>query len=94
MKENLKNTVAQVIGNCVACIVGNAKAGKLEKCLTPINKADKPIGPYHIDHFGPMEVTKKRYNHLLVIVDAFTKFVWLYLTMSKRSRIQQVGIAM
>lgn len=29
-----------------------------------------------------MEVTKKNYNHNLVIVYAFLKYVWLYLTRS------------
>ncbi|XP_070075626.1 uncharacterized protein [Drosophila takahashii] len=31
---------------------------------------------------GPMEITKKRYNHILVVVDAFSKYVWLYPTRS------------
>ncbi|XP_025835246.1 uncharacterized protein LOC112905971 [Agrilus planipennis] len=30
----------------------------------------------------PMTATKKRYQHVLVVVDAFTKFVWLYPTKS------------
>jgi len=29
-----------------------------------------------------MEITKKMYNHKLVIVDAFSKYVWLYPTRS------------
>lgn len=35
---------------------------------------------YYIDHLGPMPSTRKAYNHIFVIVDAFTKFVWLYPT--------------
>lgn len=71
-----------MICNCVERTVVNAKAGKLVGFLTPIDKGDKPLVTYHIDHVGPMEVTKKRYSHLLVIVDAFTKFMWLYPTRS------------
>jgi hypothetical protein len=29
----------------------------------------------HIDHVGPMTQTSKQYNHILTIIDAFTKFV-------------------
>ena len=29
-----------------------------------------------------MEMTKKAYNHILVIVDSFSKFLWLYPTKS------------
>lgn len=45
-----------------------------------IDKGDKPFVTNHIDHVVAIEVTKKGYNHLLVIVDANTKFMWLYLT--------------
>lgn len=36
----------------------------------------------HLDHVGPLPSTKKKYNHLLVIVDAFTKFTWIFATKS------------
>lgn len=49
-----------------------------EGFLTPINKEDRPLGTFHVDHVGPMEITNKWYKHILVIVDAFSKFVWLY----------------
>jgi len=79
---NLKEKVSRVVGSCVECILVNAKSGKQEGYLNPIDKGDKPLVTYHIDHVGPMEITKKRYNHILVVVDAFSKFVWLYPTRS------------
>jgi len=66
----------------VECIIFNSKAGKKEGFLTPIEKGDRPLMTYHIDHVGPMEMTSKRYNHILAIVDGFSKFVWLYPTRS------------
>lgn len=33
---------------------------------------------YHVDHLGPLPSTSKFYNYIFVIVDAFTKFVWIY----------------
>jgi len=35
-----------------------------------------------------MELTKKRYNHIFVIVDAFSKYVWLYPT--RRKGVEEV----
>lgn len=50
--------------------------------LTPIDKAQEPLGTYHIDHVGPLTETKNKYNHILAVVDGFTKFLWLYPTRS------------
>lgn len=46
--------------------------------LMAIDKHEVPLHTYHIDHVGPIPSTKKGYNHILVVVDAFTKFNWLY----------------
>jgi len=39
-----------------------------------------PLDTYHINHLGPLPSTKKSYNHVFMVVDAFSKFVWLYAT--------------
>ncbi|CAH2095785.1 unnamed protein product [Euphydryas editha] len=36
----------------------------------------------HADHVGPLTETRKQYNYILMLIDAFTKFVWLYPTNS------------
>ncbi|GFS52489.1 pro-Pol polyprotein [Trichonephila inaurata madagascariensis] len=33
---------------------------------------------YHVDFIGPLPSTTKSYQHVLTVVDAFTKFTWLY----------------
>jgi len=43
-----------------------------------IDKGNKPFLTIHVDHFGPLNQTKGRFKHILVIVDAFSKFVSLY----------------
>ncbi|XP_070854708.1 uncharacterized protein [Drosophila suzukii] len=73
----LKEKVARVVDSCVECILVNAKAGRQEGFLTPIDKGDKPLVTYHVDHVDPMEFTKKRYNHIFEIVDAFSKSLYL-----------------
>ncbi|GFW86231.1 hypothetical protein TNCV_4779431 [Trichonephila clavipes] len=52
--------------------------GKKEGFLNPIPKEDVPLSTYHVDFIGPLPSTNKRYQHILTIIDAFTKFTWLY----------------
>lgn len=76
---NLENKISQVIQNCIPCIISTAKRGKQECYLTPIVK-ETPLHTYHVDHLGPIPSTHKNYRYLFVVVDAFTKFVWIYPT--------------
>lgn len=75
---DLSKKIDQLISNCVTCILAHKKRGKQEGWLHSIDKGNVPLDTYHIDHIGPMESTKKAYAHILVVVDAFTKFVWLH----------------
>jgi hypothetical protein len=74
MKEKIQNCIQ----NCIPCILSNKKTGKQEGMLHPIEKGDIPLDTYHIDHLGPLASTRKCYNYLLVIIDGFTKFTWIY----------------
>lgn len=79
---NLRSKVQQVIGSCVRCLLAERKRRKAEGFLRPLYKGDKPLETYHLDHLGPIPTTKKSYNHILVVIDAFTKFIWLCPTKS------------
>lgn len=79
---NMRQKIQKVIGNCVKCLLAERKYGKSDGLLNPIEKGTTPLDTYHVDHLGPMPSTRKAYNHLLVVVDAFTKFVWIYPTKS------------
>ena len=73
-----------IVKNCVSwCIITDEKAKKKGVYFKPIDKDDKPLMTYHV---GPMELTKKAYNHILVLVDGFTNFVWLQPTKSTDSK--------
>ncbi|GFW66676.1 transposon Tf2-9 polyprotein [Trichonephila clavipes] len=56
----------------------SAKTEEIEGFLNPIPKEDVPLSTYHVDFIGPLPSTNKRYQHILTIIDAFTKFTWLY----------------
>ncbi|XP_058985239.1 uncharacterized protein LOC131805713 [Musca domestica] len=62
------------------------KKGKQEGELHTIPKGDIPLQTYHIDHLGPLESTSKMHNHIFAVIDAFTKFCWLYPTKTTSAR--------
>lgn len=74
----LAKKVSQVIANCIPCILATRKEGKKEGFLRPIDKDEVPIHTYHVDHLGPLASTAKSYKHILVVIDAFSKFTWIY----------------
>lgn len=60
------------------CILVDKKAGKQGGLLHPIPKKLVSLNSFHMDHLGPIQSTKKNYNHISSVIDAFTKFVWLF----------------
>lgn len=77
---DLAKKINEVVENCVECILCDRKEGKKEGFLHPIDKEPLPLSTFHVDHLGPMPSTNKNYVHFLAIIDAFTKFVWLFPT--------------
>ncbi|KAG5323406.1 TF26 protein, partial [Pseudoatta argentina] len=82
--SEMRKKIDKVIKNCITCILAERKHGKQEGFLRNIPKNAIPLETYHIDHLGrvPIPSTQKSYAHILVVVDAFTKFTWLYPTKS------------
>lgn len=76
--EDVTRKVENYIMSCIPCILAGRKEGKQEGYLNPIPKEDLPLQTLHLDHIGPFTETKKMYNYILTIVDAFTKFTWLF----------------
>lgn len=83
--DDLLKKIKKMSSNCVNCILINRKSGKQECFLRPIDKLDVPLHTLHMDHVGPLPSTSKNYNELLVVVDAFTKFVWIFACKTKSS---------
>lgn len=84
--ENMKKHVDHYINNCVTCILASRKKGKQEELLKPIPKEEAPFHTWHIDHVGPLPSTNKNYKYLFVIVDAFTKYTWIFATKTKGTK--------
>ncbi|GFW74190.1 hypothetical protein TNCV_2523941 [Trichonephila clavipes] len=55
-------------------------------------KESIPLSTYHVDFIGPLPSTNKSYQHIFTVVDAFTKFTWLYpvKTVSAESALEKL----
>lgn len=84
--EKIGKKVEDYIASCIPCLLTNRKEGKQEGYLNPIEKGDTPLQTLHLDHVGPLTETHKQYNHILTVIDAFTKFVWLFPCKSTTTR--------
>ncbi|GFT71027.1 hypothetical protein TNCV_1247591 [Trichonephila clavipes] len=62
------------------------------RVLNPISKESIPLSTYHVDFVGPLPSTNKSYQHIFTVVDAFTKFTWLYpvKTVSAESTLEKL----
>jgi len=74
------------IRNCLKCIAYAPKAGKTEGFVNIVPKDNVPFATLHVDHVGPMDGQNSVKRHILVVVDAFTKFVKLYAVKTTASK--------
>lgn len=74
MKEKIKSFIQK----CLICIQFSPNSGKVEGDLHNIPKGKLPFETIHIDHLGPLETSKQKHKHILVVVDGFTKFIRLF----------------
>lgn len=78
--------IEQFIRNCIQCIMCSAPARVNERNLYSIPKTPLPFDTIHIDHYGPLPNVQSKRKYILVINDAFTKFVKLYPVNSTSTR--------
>jgi len=82
----MRKRVYDYVDNCLKCIVSNDSTNRFERELSLYPSPSMPMNTIHIDHFGSLQATDQRYKHVLVIVDAFTRFTWLRTIKSTTSR--------
>lgn len=77
-----KQKIQNYIGKCLKCITYATNANRIEGKLHCPPKGNVPFYCLHIDHFGPLDKTKHRHKFIFEVIDAFTKFVKFYPTVS------------
>lgn len=73
----LTRFIKKYVSACLDCAYAKKKTSNNEGLLYPIEKVEKPFHTLHIDHLGPFVRSKRGNAYLLVLVDAFTKFVFI-----------------
>lgn len=71
----MRRFVKKYVSACLKCAHHKLPSGVGPGELHPIPKASIPFHTIHADHLGPFIRTKRGNTYILVIVDAFTKFV-------------------
>ena len=70
--------VRKYVSACLECAYAkNNGSTAREGLLHPITKVEVPFHTLHADHLGPFVKSNRGNTHLLVVVDAFTKFCFL-----------------
>lgn len=71
----MRDYVQRYISCCISCLFNKKTSGRKEGFMHPIEKPSVPFRMVHIDHLGPFPKSKQGNVHLIVLVDAFTKYV-------------------
>ena len=82
---DMKPKIKQLISRCLKCIYFSPISGKTEGNLHNIDKGKTPFEFLHVDHLGPLSLTKNKMRHILLVIDGFTKFVKLYAVKSTKT---------
>lgn len=76
--SHMRRFITKYVKNCLNCLFFKSPGGKPQGYLHPIKKIPQPFHTVHADHLGPFVKTKQKNTHILVIIDAFSKFILLY----------------
>jgi len=78
--EGMAKYVRRFVENCITCRGSKSSSGKLQIELHPIPKVNIPWHTVHIDISGKLSGKSDRKEYVIVQIDAFTKYVYLYHT--------------
>jgi hypothetical protein len=74
---SLRKKVVDYIDNCLVCLMANASVNSHEGEMQIVDCPEEPCQILHTDHFGPISKSVEGFKHILLVVDAFTRFTWL-----------------
>lgn len=78
--------VKKYVQSCLECCYHKVPSGKRQGMLHPIPKIDKPFHTIHMDHLGPFVKSKSKNTYLLVLVEAYTKYITLYAVKNTKTK--------
>lgn len=73
----MRNFVKNYLKHCLACAVRKTRSGPLQGFIQTFPKPTEPMHTIHADCLGPLPATKDGFKHVLILIDAFTKYCLL-----------------
>lgn len=83
---SMRKKIHVYIENCFACLMANESNNRFEGETSLYPVPCRAVEVLHLDHFGPLPETADHYKHVFIVVDAFTRFTWLYPVRTTSSR--------
>lgn len=74
--SGMRRYIKKHVMACLKCLCSKEKSGMKPGYLHLIKKASAPMDGIHVDDYGPFVQTKTNF-YLLIVVKAFTKFVFI-----------------
>lgn len=78
--------IRNYVDNCLICFISNSVVNSREEELQITDNLNLPVQVLHSDHFGPLSELIEGFKHILLIVDAFTRFTWLIAVKSTNTK--------
>jgi len=73
-----RKRVRDYVNNCLTCLISNSSINCREGELQIVDSPKAPYEIVHCNHFGHLTETSDGYKHILILVDAFLRFTWLF----------------
>jgi len=83
---SINKKISDYIENCLTCLMADSSTNRFEGEIQTSSAPKMPLEVWHVDHFGPLQETADNYKHILIVVDAYTRFTWLFATKSTGSK--------
>jgi hypothetical protein len=81
----MRRFTKKYVDNCLNCLYLKSNSSQKSGFLHPIKKIPKPFHTIHIDHLGPFIRSKSGKTQVFTVIDAFTKFIFLYAVKSTKA---------
>lgn len=82
----MRKRIRDYLDNCVTCLMANSSSHRFEGQSQIESPPKLPFEIMHVDHFGPLQETVNGFKHIFVVIDAFTRFTWLFPTRTTNSK--------
>ncbi|CAH2105851.1 unnamed protein product [Euphydryas editha] len=79
--EHMAKYVRKFVDGCITCKVSKSHSGRVQAELHPIPKISVPWHTVHVDITGKLSGKNDSKEYVIVLIDAFTKFVLMYHTL-------------